>query len=165
MNVAMIGVSATVARGPESFVWAEEAERNAAHIQDALSGLSDRVTIKPGHVTLLGFSQGAQVGFEIAVRHPDEFAGAIALSPGAVIHLQDVKPSPVLARRGFVVCCGAREQPGNVMLTKQDADWARTAKAQVIEREYAGVSAHAFPLDFSKRFPEWVKFIEQTRGE
>lgn len=165
MNVAMIGVSATVARGPASFVWAEEVERDAARVRDALSGLSDRVTIKSGHVILLGFSQGAQVGFEIAVRHPEEFAGAIVLSPGAAFHLQDVKPSPLLAKRGFVVSCGAREHPGNVMLTKQDADWARAAKAQVIEREYAGVSAHALPLDFGKRFPEWVNFIEQTRGE
>ncbi len=164
-NIAIVGVSATVARGPESFVWAEEAERDAARIRDGLSGMGDRVTIKPGHVILLGFSQGAQVGLETAVRHPEEFAGAIALSPGAVFHLQDVKPSSLLAKRGYVVSCGAREQQGIVLLTKQDADWARAAKARIIEREYAGISAHALPLDFSKRFPEWVKFIEQTRGE
>jgi predicted esterase len=123
------------------------------------------VTIKPGHVIALGFSQGAQVGLEIAVRNPEEYAGAIALSPGAATHLRDVTPSPLLARRGFVVSCGAKEAPGNVRLTESDADWLRGAKGQVREKQYAGVSDHAIPPDFRTRFPEWVKFIEQARGD
>ncbi len=165
LNVAIIGVSGTLARGPNTFVWAVDADRDARRVRDAVTEVSNRVTIKPGHVIALGFSQGAQVGLEIAVRNPEEYAGAIVLSPGAAYHLKDVQPSPLLARRGFVVACGAKELPGNVQLTKQDADWLRSAKAQVREKEYPGVAAHAFPPDFRARFPEWVKFIEQARGE
>jgi predicted esterase len=166
LNIAVVGVSGTLARGPETFVWSVDAERDAKHVHDALAGVSNRVTVKPGHVIALGFSQGAQVGLEIAVRNPQEFAGAIVLSPGAASHLHEVAtPSPLLARRAFVVACGAAEAPGNVRLKESDADWLRGVKAQVIEKEYAGVAEHAIPADFRARFPEWVRFIEQTRGE
>jgi predicted esterase len=165
MKVALIGVSGTKPRGPRSFVWAEDVEKDAKRVRDALDEVSDRVTLKRGHVITLGFSQGAQLGLEVAVRYPEDFAGAIALSPGALPHLKTLKPSPLLARRGFVLCCGANENPGNVQLTAFDADWLREAKARVIHKPYPGVSAHAFPPDFGERFPEWVDFILKTRGE
>jgi predicted esterase len=165
LNIAFVGVSGTKARGPRSFVWAEDPEKDAKRLRDALAEVSERVTIKKGQVITLGFSQGAQVGLDVAVRYPEEYAGSIVLSPGAQSHLDDVKPSPLLARRGFVVSCGAKEHPGNVRLTAQDADWLRQAKAQVIHKAYPGVSAHTFPVDFEERFPEWVEFILKPRGE
>jgi predicted esterase len=165
LNLAFIGVSGTKARGPRSFVWAEAVEENAKRIQQALAEVSDRMTVKEGHLIALGFSQGAQVGLEVAVRHPEDFAGSIVLSPGAESHLDDVKPSPLLAKRGYVVCCGAKEHPGNVRLTALDAAWLARAKAQVIHKEYPGVATHSFPPDFNKQFPEWVRFILKTRRE
>lgn len=165
LQVALIGVSGTRPRGPRSFVWAQDVEKDAARLRDALNEASDRVTIKKGQVITFGFSQGAQVGLEVAVKHPEEYAGAIVLSPGAEYHLDEFKPSPLLAKRGYVLCCGAKEHPGNVRLTSMDADWLRQAHAQVVHKPYPGVSAHAFPPDFEKQFPEWVKFILKTRGE
>jgi predicted esterase len=165
LNVALIGVSGTKARGPRSFVWAEEMERNAKRLRDALAEVSDRVTVKKGYVITFGFSQGAQVGLEVAAKYPEEYAGSIALSPGAQPHLDDLKPSPLLAKRAFVVSCGAKEHPGNVQLTAMDADWLRQAKAHVIHKAYPGVAAHSFPGDFDDRFPEWVALILKTRGE
>jgi hypothetical protein len=105
------------------------------------------------------------VGLEIAVHFPEEYAGAIVLSPGARPHLDALKKSPLLAQREFVLCCGAEELPGNVRLTTLDADWLRQAKAHVIHKAYPGVSAHAFPNNFDERFPEWVKSILKTRGD
>lgn len=163
LNVALIGVSGTKARGPRSFVWAEDVEKDAGRLRDALAEVSDRVTVKKGYVITFGFSQGAQVGLEVAVRYPEEYAGSIVLSPGAQPHLDDLKPSPLLARRGFVLSCGAEEHPGNVRLTARDADWLRRANARVIHKPYPGVSDHSFPGDFDERFPEWVKFILNTR--
>jgi predicted esterase len=165
LNVAFIGVSGTKPRGPTSFVWAEDAEKDAKRLRDALAEVSDRVTVKKGHCITFGFSQGAQAGLEVAVRYPEEYAGAIVLSPGAQPHLNDVKASPLLAQRGFVVSCGANEHPGNVRLTAMDAVWLRKAKAQVIHKAYPDVAAHALPEDFEERFPEWIKFILKTRGE
>ena len=111
----------------------------------------------------MGFSQGAQVGLEVAVRHPEDYAGSIVLSPGAEYQLDEAKVSPLLAHRGFVVSCGAQEHPGNVLLAKQDADWLTKAKSHVIHKPYPGVSAHALPRDFTERFPEWIEFILKAR--
>jgi predicted esterase len=165
LNIAFIGVSGTKARGPRSFVWADEIDKDAKRLRDALAEVSDRVTVKKGQIITFGFSQGAQVGLEIAVRDPELYAGSIVLSPGANFHLREVKPSPMLAQRGFVVSCGAKEHPGNVRLTTQDAEWLRQAKAKVIHKAYAGVAAHSFPEDFQERFPEWVKFILDAPGK
>ena len=165
LNVALIGVSGTKARGPRSFVWAEDVEQDGKRLRDAMKEVSDRVTIKKGYVITFGFSQGAQAGLEVAVSDPEEYAGAIVLSPGAHPHLDELKTSPLLAHRGFVLCCGAQEHPGNVRLTAMDADWLRKAKAKIIHKPYPGVAAHSFPHDFDDRFPEWVKFILKTRGE
>jgi predicted esterase len=165
LKIALVGVSGTRARGPRSFVWAENPEKDARRLRDALAEVSDRVTVKKGYVITFGFSQGAQVGLEVAVRHPEEYAGAIVLSPGAASHLEDVNPSPLLARRGFVLSCGAKEHPGNVQLTERDANWLRQAKARVLYKAYPGMSAHTFPRDFDERFPEWVGFILKARGD
>lgn len=159
LNVALIGVSGSKARGPQSFVWAEDIEKDAKRIRAALAEVSNRVTIEKGKIITFGFSQGAQVGLEVAVRYPEEFAGSIVLSPGATSHLQSINPSPLLANRRFVISCGAQEHPGNVYLAENANDWLRKAKAQVNYKPYPGVSAHSFPADFDERFPEWVTFI------
>jgi predicted esterase len=167
LKVALIGVSGTMSRGPRSFVWTEDPEKDAKRMRDALAEVSDRVTVTKGHVITLGFSQGAQVGLEVAVRNPGEYAGSIVLSPGILTfsRLDNLKPSPLLAQRGFVLSCGANEHPSNVQLTAADANWLRKAKAQVIHKMYPGVSAHSFPKDFDERFSEWVKFILKPREE
>ncbi len=164
LHVALIGVSATKPRGPNSFVWAEEGERNIKRLQTAMTEVSDRVTIEKGKVILMGFSQGAQVGLEIAAQYPEEYAGAIVLSPGATLNLDKIKPAALIAKRGFVVSLGAQEHPGNVQLATQDAKWLRNAQAKLIFKPYPGVSSHSFPADFDKRFPEWVDFIFKANG-
>jgi predicted esterase len=167
LGVAFLGVSGTLPKGPRSFVWAEEPERDAKRIGAALAEVADRLTAKPGHLIALGFSQGAQVGLEVAVRHPEQYAGAIVMSPGTrqPPWLQEDTPSRPLAKRAFVLTCGAEEHPGFVQRTASDAAWLRAAEAKVEHIPYTGVSAHALPRDFAARFPDWVRFIEATRGE
>jgi predicted esterase len=163
LNVALIGVSGTKARGPHSFAWADDVESNAKRLRDGLAEVSDRVTIERGQVVTLGFSQGAQVGLEVAVRYPEQYAGSIVFSPGAQPHLAELQPSPLLAQRAYVLCCNADEHPGNVQLTADDASWLRSARAKVVHKAYPGVSTHSFPQDFEERFGEWLKFIWEAK--
>jgi len=163
LNIGFVGVSGTQPRGPNKFVWSEEPEQDAARLHQALVEARGKVVLGP--VILMGFSQGAQMALEVAVREPENYAGAIVMSPGlrSAAKLQQVRPSPLLARRGFVLVVGAKEHPGNVALTASDARWLeRTAKAQVQHKPYPNMAEHAFPADFADRFPEWVRFIEQT---
>ncbi len=166
LKVAFLGVSATYSRGPHSFAWSTNPALDADRIKEALKVCTDKLTPKSGQLITLGFSQGAQAGLEVAVRSPDQYAGAIVLSPGGYpSRLQGVSASPILARRGYVLCCGAQEHPGNVALTAQDATWLQQAKAKTQHKAYQGVSTHSLPDDFYERFPEWVQFILKAQKE
>lgn len=166
LKIAFLGVSATRSRGPHSFVWSTDPVQDAERIQEALKACADKLTPQPGRLIALGFSQGAQAGLEVAVRAPEQYAGAIVLSPGGYPSLLGkVKPSSLLARRGFVLCCGAQEHPATVAFTSQDAKWLQQSKAQVQHKAYPGMSAHSFPEDFYERFPEWVQFILKAQKE
>ena len=159
LNVALIGISATKARGPRSFMWAVDVEKDCARVRAGLAEVSDRVTVEKGKLIALGFSQGGQLAIEVAVRHPDEFAGAIAFSAGSRSQLAGVTPPETLKKRGFVLCVNGKENPGTVALTKNDADWLASAGAKLIHKVYPDVAEHTFPADFDERFGEWVKFV------
>src|SRR5439155_4756658 len=114
-----------------------------------------RVRPRPGRLITFGFSQGALAGFQVAARHPEEFAGAIVASPaGQYIRLEPAPPSPIWAQRGFILVCGAEEPDGIRMETDQVDAWLRHAGAKVERKDYPGVSEHALPRDFEERFPE-----------
>jgi predicted esterase len=159
LNVALIGISATKSRGPRSFMWAVDVEKDYARVRAGLAEVSDRVTVEKGKLIALGFSQGGQLAVEVAVRHPDEFAGAIAFSAGSRSQLAGVTPAESLKQRGFVLCVNGKENPGTVALTKNDADWLAAAGAKLIHKVYPDVAEHTFPEDFDERFGEWVKFV------
>jgi predicted esterase len=162
LHVAMLSVSGTLPKGKEQFIWAEDAVRDARRIDEALAEVSDR--IKPGLLIALGFSQGAQVGLELAVRDPEKYAGAIVLSPAPfrLPRLDEVTPSPLLAKRGFVLACGAQERASILSLTTNDARWLEAAGAQLEYKTYPKMSEHSLPPDFLERLPEWVRFIEKA---
>jgi predicted esterase len=162
LNMAIIGVSGTVPRGPKSFVWAEDAAKDAERIRRALKEISDRVTVGSGKVVTFGFSQGAQMAFEVAFRYPAEFRGALVMSPGTTkrVNLGGFSPAPANQSQGFVCTCGAEEMPGNVANTRADADLAKRAGSRVELKLYEGVQQHAFPADFREKFVPWIKFIQ-----
>ena len=159
LGVALIGVSATKSRGPRSFSWAVDVATDLKRIRAGLAEVSDRVTVEKGKLIALGFSQGGQLAIEVAVRHPEEFAGAIAFSAGSRSQLAGVTPPEALKKRGFVLCVNGKENPGTVALTKSDADWLSAAGSKLIHKVYPDVAEHTFPADFDARFGEWVKFV------
>ncbi len=117
-----------------------------------------------GQIVAFGFSQGAQMAFEVAFANPDEYRGAIVLSPGTskVVTRKELNPGPANKKQAFVFTCGAEEAPGNVVYTREDAEFARKAGCRVEEKLYEGASEHRFPADFQEAFPRWVRLI---RGE
>jgi dienelactone hydrolase len=109
----------------------------------------------------MGFSQGAQMAFEVAFANPSEYLGAIVLSPGTSkdVTLSELKPDSANTKQHYVCTCGAGELPGNVRITRVDAEYARKAGSKVELKLYPGVSTDAFPSDFVDGFPTWLKFI------
>ena len=115
-----------------------------------------------------GFSQGAQMAFEVAFANPAEYQGAIAMaSPGTTkpgVTLRELAPSPANKKQRFVCTCGAHEMPGNVLYTRADAEFAEKAGSRVELKLYEGAKEHGFPADFSDAFPGWVRFVRGDKG-
>ncbi|AUX27834.1 hypothetical protein SOCEGT47_084320 [Sorangium cellulosum] len=164
LSVAFVSVSGTLPRGPRKFVWSESPARDRARLDEALAEVRDRVTVAPGQVILIGFSQGGQMAAEIAARDPRYYAGAIVMSPGLAtgLSLDGVPPSPDLAQRRFVVVVGAGESPGNVQLAERDATRLRALGVEVFHKPYAEQQQHSFSPDFDTALPIWIRYILGT---
>jgi predicted esterase len=160
MRAAIVAVSGPVVFGRAKFSWSEEPDQDFRRIIDALEGTSDRLQIDRNTLIPIGFSQGGAVALEVAARHPEAFAGAIAIAPGAAhgSQLDGVRPTPELARRGFAIVCGQRDAPGRIRLGGASAQWLRGAGAKVWHKVYARMG-HAVPPDIADRLPEWIEFI------
>jgi predicted esterase len=165
LRIAVVGVSGTLPFGKAKFNWSESPEADYRRIETALSDTAKQWKLPRQRVILIGFSQGAQVGLEVAARHPEAFAGAIAIAPGAGSgsHLKDVQPSRSLANCGFIVAPGALDSRDRGEIARIDAAELLSKGAKVLFQKSAH-SGHAFPPDFADRFPEWLQFIEKAQG-
>jgi predicted esterase len=161
LDVAFVGVSGTLPRGPKSFVWSPDHAKNAERIDAALKEVSNQLTVKEGQVVAFGFSQGAQAAAEVAARNPDKYAGAIIMSPGGlgIPEAAVFKAHAKARRQGFVAVCGAGEAPGNVALTAEYARLLKAMGARVRHKPYPGMNQHAFPPDYHDVLPDWIRFI------
>jgi predicted esterase len=167
LGVAFVSVSGTQSIGPHSFRWAESPDQDLARVDEALAEARDRVTAAEGQIVLLGFSQGAQMSAEIAARHPDEFVGAIVMSPGTLSDrsLDGAGRSGDLARHRFVVVAADGENPRTVARARADAERFTALGGDVFARLYPNVNEHAFPTDFTQALPRWIGFVLGTEDK
>ncbi len=160
LDLPVVSVSGTRPHGPKSFGWAVNVEQDFAHLAAAVQkhAAAAKFTPAPGKLVAVGFSEGAQVGLEVAMNHPEAYAGAVAISPGADDQFARFTPQPLLKSRLFVVVVGAAEHRGNVALARLDK--ATLDRAGVPSRlVVVPKGGHALPPDFDTAFPEWVRDI------
>src|SRR5262245_55083461 len=162
MNVAFVGVSGTHIRGRGLYAWSNDQALDYNRVKIAMKEAAGEFTVKPGAVVLVGFGQGASVAIEMAIRHPDEFAGTIAMSPSGDFRLEPVAPSELLTKRGFVITAGDLEFEGHIKLADDLTGWLHRAKAKVQRKRYPKQGRHIMPTDFDLRLPEWVRFVLQA---
>jgi predicted esterase len=158
-GLPVIAVSGSVPLGPTRYSWAGEAEKDGKRIAEALKGQSEKVTVSPGKVILVGFDEGAQVALELAVRDPARFAGAIAISPSAEFKLGDVPPPPRTSR--FVVVMGTRET-WNRDTVKKDRDFLAAAGVPLLNVDIPN-GEHKLPADLAAQLPKWVAFVTERK--
>ena len=159
-RVAFVGASGSVPRGPRSFVWAEDAEKDRKRIEAALSEVSDRVTAAPGKIILFGFSQGAMMSAEIAILDAARYAGAIVLSPGG-----NNNPNASLFKPGsgqkqtYILSVGQGEHLGNKTMTSAYAGLLKQAGADVEHIENSNQQSHSLPPNYFEDLDRWVTKI------
>jgi len=160
LNMAFVGVSGSVPLGPKSFRWSEDVTRDRDHVEKALNTLQGRLKIKAGKTILFGFSQGAEMAFEVAASQPENYLGALAFSPGcrSSRSLGDLKPR----NQRYLITAGAGEHPDTVQMARDDAALCQKAGVEVQLKIYAGVHSHGFPPDFSEQFIPWLEWIRRV---
>lgn len=160
IGAPIISVSGTIPTGPKSFVWAVNFEKDYQRLDAAVQKHANESKFQPdaGQFVAVGFSEGAQVGLEVAMRNPTVYAGAIAMSPGAAAQFQGFKSHPLHAKRTYIITVGAAEARGNIALAESDMYAARSVKA-IYEHIIVPKGGHALPPDFDEKFPVWVAKI------
>ncbi len=126
----------------------EPVARNEPYLGSALSVLGDLVDrlvlggMEPGHVTLLGFSQGACLALEFAWRRSERLGAVIGLSGGLI---GDNVVQPALGTRAFqampvVLGCSGHDPHIPVARVHETDAAFREAGADVTLRIYPGAS-------------------------
>jgi predicted esterase len=159
LGLAIVGIAATRRVAPDAYEWSGDIEADYAHIRAKLSEVEMAKRVTFSRKMLFGFSQGAVLSAEIAARHPDQFLGAIVLSPGCQFKINELPASAALAKQSYFISCGQKEQPGNLWFSRYYAARLHELGAKTVLREVEGVSEHHRPVDLRDRFPEWVTAI------
>ena len=161
LGVVIIGFPATTDLGDNTQQWSEEPVADHAYIQSRLKEIGKTVNLDLSRVGLFGFSQGAMVAADLATLYPENYMGAILMSPGGM-----GRPKAAEVRRSehekqvYFCFCGADENPANVGLTKAYAKHLeQVLGSKVTLKLYPGVSKHTRPPDFMEKFPEWMAAI------
>lgn len=165
-HIAFVCVSGTNPSGKQKFSWADVAKDDFERVSLALSKARKQVHFRDDDTIAMGFSQGGLTAIEIAVRHPETFAGVISISAGAgsPVQIDAVTDKGSLKTQGFVIVCGAKEQPQSVQRSDYLANWLKVGNARVLTPAYPNHATHSFPDDFAERFPEWLEFINSIRS-
>jgi len=157
--IAVVGVPATREVGKDSFIWSDLPEFDLAQVEKSLAE-SHRVTGATfTRKALFGFSQGAVVAAELAARYPDEFDGAIVLSPGADVFPLEFDATKASSDQHYFISVGAQEAAGNTSLARRYRDLLVKLGAKVVYFEVPGMKKHDRPPGCPEKFASWNAII------
>lgn len=141
-------VVAPQARGrtwyPASFM--APLERNRPHLDSALAAVDRMVSelaaegVPREHIAILGFSQGACLGLEYAVRYPARYDAVVAFSGGLIGPPGTTWEGPgVLVSTPAFLGCGDRDPHIPVVRVRESAEAWRERGGRVDLRVYPGM--------------------------
>jgi predicted esterase len=121
-----------------------------------LNQIQERKDIDRASVYLCGLSQGAAQAFGLLANYPNQYAGAILLSPGAIPAL----PDKVAARghsRPMYIVAGEQEHPFTLKTMQVCVELWKGLKWPVWEQTHPG--RRQIPEDWDVRFPKVLKWL------
>lgn len=161
LNIAIVSISGPIPYGQNAYKWSTDPHENDAHLQDFLPEILKREDIAASKMALLGFSQGAQVSLQTIAFHPDQWQGALAMSPG-LYPVQDVIFSgttvPDLSQVNIIVTNGAEENEYYLNLAGQNINILKFGDANIQHLVYPN-QGHQFPSDYYENITNWVNTI------
>ncbi|WP_369989446.1 alpha/beta hydrolase [Pseudomonas xanthosomatis] len=152
-KAVLVALNGTLKRNDHSFMWEPRSvEPTAKAIDAALKKLSSSTPIDRSKVALMGFSQGAQHAAHLLASYPQQYSGALIVSPGGF----DMPFTEHQARgKRVVVLHGAQEGKGNLAMASA-TEQAFAEGNQVQSHEHA--EGHTFQEDWESAYPGYVRF-------
>jgi pimeloyl-ACP methyl ester carboxylesterase len=139
--------------------WGEDPAAAAKRIEAVLGEVADRVTVVPEGVIALGFSTGAILALELACRHPERYAGAIAISPFGVAPLDTVETEPKLRGRRFLLATDADPSDLDTRNIQECREQLDRAGVDVRHEKMDDQFGRKFTPAFDRKLAGWVAFV------
>jgi phospholipase/carboxylesterase len=115
----------------------EAFQRGADLLREFLAAAAERYPIDPKRLALLGFSQGGLMGYELALRDPERFAGLAALSTWLPEELaKTLEPTPEHADLAVLVLHGTRDEMLDVEKARESREVLRRLGVALMYREF-----------------------------
>lgn len=125
-------------------------------ILHALEMCRKQHSIDPQRVVLAGFSQGGNMSFYMAMRHPELYRGIIAIAAHYEPNVEPMPDPPAPAMPRFAILVGARDE-GAASCRELDA-MLRKARVPVRLRVYSGLG-HAMPPNRERELDQALRFV------
>ena len=144
------------------FNWSDDFNLNFVRVNAALDEACKKANVKKDRIVLFGTNGGGYVALRLAVEHPETFAGAVAICHGSMSDTSfPGKLSPLLAKRGFVLCFGGLDQPDFLQQGKEAIkpiqDVGGKVLIKVVPDRGGDIDNWMHDLE-----PEWLEFVLQA---
>ncbi len=151
----ILGINGTqMINAVDSFRWIGPGfEGTHQTVQKGLKTLEAQQCIDRKRVFLMGFSQGSQHAGALLAQHPDDYAGALLLSPGG--NQPTPTESKARGKRVFVIN-GEKEGPGNQQMS---ADFRKLFSDGNEVKSRTHEAGHTFPEDWSTSLPQALRWL------
>lgn len=151
----VLGINGTeMINAVDSFRWIGPGfEGTHKAVQNGLNALAAQQCIDRKHVYLMGFSQGSQHAGALLAQHPDDYAGALLLSPGGM------QPTPTTSKahgKKVFVINGKLEGPGNQQMS---ADFRKLFSDGNEVKSRTHDAGHTFPDDWRTSLPQALRWM------
>ncbi|MDD1013759.1 alpha/beta hydrolase [Pseudomonas rubra] len=152
-KAVLVALNGTLKRDNHQFMWQRQSvEPTEQAVAAALKKLEKDTRINRSKVALIGFSQGAEHAAHLIAQYPQNYSGAVLLSPGGFkipFTVQKAKD------KRLVVVHGAQEHESNLQLTAS-TEKAFTGNNQVQSHEHP--EGHTFQDDWRKVYPGYLDY-------
>lgn len=151
----ILGINGTqMINAVDSFRWIGPGfEGTHQTVQKGLKALEAQQCIDRKRVFLMGFSQGSQHAGALLAQHPDDYAGALLLSPGG--NQPTPTESKARGKRVFVIN-GKKEGPGNLQMS---ADFRQLFSDGNEVKSRTHEAGHTFPDDWNTSLPQALRWL------
>lgn len=158
-RVFSISLSGTIPLAGGGYQWSGDTAENFQRIYQVFEDVDRHWDFQRSGIVLLGCGQGAYAAMGLAYEYPEVFAGAIAIAPEHDASLPFTPtPSPLLAKRGFVLCYGEADDATQTQRGLQRLEAIRKTGAKVRTAVYP-VATDTMLKSLSVMIPGWFEFV------